>query len=185
MAVTTDTPPADTLTREATHYLSVVSFAKRVGAHPNTVRRMLSRGDIPHLLLDLDTEEILPQDSARPRRFQYLLEPQAVQHVAHQLNPPGSPPGKQDPSAPQQATLVASPESISELWEVRAENRQLRAENQILREYNDRLNTITDRLLPLLPKGAIEGDHQGTKQSFWQRLWPRNRGREQNGKQLA
>ena len=171
--------PHSPLPKEAAQYLSIVAFAERVGAHPNTVRRMVSKGDIPHTLLDLETEEVLPQGSPKPRRFQYLLEPQAVQQIAHQLNPPGSPSGKQDSPASQHTTQVASPESIRELWEVRAENRQLRAENQILREYNERLNTITDRLLPLLPEGAVEGGQQGARQSFWQRLWPWSRGGDQ------
>lgn len=186
MAVVTEravtTPPHSPLPKKAAQYLSIVAFAERVGAHPNTVRRMVSKGDIPHTLLDLETEEVLAQESPRPRRFQYLLDPKAVQQVAHQLNPPGSPSGKQHSQADQQTTLEASPEGLTEVWQLRAENRQLRAENDILREYNDRLNTITDRLLPLLPEGAIEGGRQGARQTrrpWYKRLWPRTRGGEQ------
>ena len=179
MAVVTDTQiaplPHSPLPKKAAQYLSIVAFAERVGAHPNTVRRMVSKGDIPHSLLDLETDEVLPQESPRPRRFQYLLDPKAVQQVAHQLNPPGSPSGKRDAQPDQQATLEVLPEGITEVWQLRAENRQLRAENGVLREYNDRLNTITDRLLPLLPEGASEGDQQGDRQSRrpWWRLWQR------------
>lgn len=136
---------------DAGRYLTLAEFAAEVGAHPNTVRKLLREGGVPYTVEDLATGERVSPEALRPNKFRYMVPASAIQHVAATIHEPVRSSGKVaggGHSEPTARTLQGPDESTHKL---RADVARLEAENALLREHNAFLQDLTERLLPMLP----------------------------------
>lgn len=148
--------------------LTIPTLARQVGAHPNTVRRLLRLGNIPYQVEDMVSGTVVPPEAPRPKRFRYLIPPAAVQHVVSLLVPSVNSPGKVPVSATGAITTVTSQVSTEEVYRLRRDVARLEGENALLKQHNAYMENLTDRLLPLLPPAPTTQQQDGRP---WWRFW--------------
>ena len=154
---------------DAGQYLTLAEFAAEVGAHPNTVRKLLREGEVPYAVEDLATGERVSPDAVRPSKFRYLVPASAIQHVAANIHEPVRSSHKVNVgghSEPTTGSLRGPDESIHKLS---ADVARLEAENALLRAHNTFLQDLTERLLPMLPPASQASE--APKSSWWRRLF--------------
>ncbi len=169
------------LPRQAVDYLTIAQFAERVGAHPNTVRKIVRSGDIPYLVEDTLSGDLLSPEAPRPVRFRYLLDPVGIQHVVANLNPPVRSPSKAAMSPPLPATTVTLHETTEELNKLRRDVAMLGAQNELLQQHNAFLQGLTDRLIPLLPPASDTATTEAVRRRWWQFWLQRSKGGTDEG----
>mgnify|MGYP000907105012 CR=1 FL=1 len=141
----------DHATDRPERHLTLPSFARECGAHPNTVRKLIREGKLPYTVEDLATGDLLLPEAARPRRFRYMVPASAIQHVIATLNPAvrSASQAREAPVADVTTDTSHAPAEVVTM--LRGDVARLEAENALLRAHNAFLQDLTDRLLPMLP----------------------------------
>ena len=163
------------VTSDAEGYLTIGDFASKVGAHPNTVRKLIRSGDIPYLVENTLSGELLSPEAPRPVRFRYLIDPAAIQHVVAALNPPIRSQGNVQMLPAQPPNTVTLPIQLEELNRLKREVATLQAENTLLRHHTSYLENLTDRLIPLLPPADNTIPEPVVNRRWWH-FWGRRQG---------
>lgn len=153
---------------DAGQYLTLAEFAAEVGAHPNTVRKLLREGEVPYTVEDLATGERVSPDALRPSKFRYLVPASAIQHVAATIHTPVRSPRKVAVGNHSDGTTESLQGPDGEVTRLRSDVARLEAENALLREHNAFLRDLTERLLPMLPPASQASE--APKSSWWRRL---------------
>jgi hypothetical protein len=154
-------------------YPTLADFAREVGAHPNTVRKLLREGEVPYTVEDLASGAHVRPEALRPNKFRYLVPASAIQHVAATIHEPVRSSRKVTGAGDSGPNTVTSQGPGESAIKLRADVARLEAENALLREHNTFLQDLTERLLPMLPAGPNTTSQAGEvpKASWWRRLF--------------
>lgn len=161
-------------------HLTLAEFAAEVGAHPNTVRKLLREGEVPYTVEDLVTGERVSPEALRPTKFRYLVPASAIQHVAATIHAPVRSSGKVavgGHSEPTTGTLQGPDEATHKL---RADVARLEAELDAAREREAWLRQRVEEaeaerreLVARVPLALPAASDTQKRRSWWRRLFGR------------
>jgi len=114
---------------------------------------------VPYLVVDLATGAEVPADAARPRRFRYMLDANAIQHVVAILHAP-----VRSPSHPSESPHPVTSQVTEEL---RERVKTLESEVAWLRQRVEQAEAERAELVARVPLALPPGPEQRPWWRFW------------------